>query len=184
MLHNQTVVLEELTRYRRDLHRIPELDCDLPQTIAYVKGVLEGLSCAVFEPCEGAVCAYFDLGRPRTVAIRSDMDALPVTEATGLPFAMQDRARTLSVPAALRQPPSRAPCPMSGIRAFVHAGWRPHVPAAGQGTRARTALGIGQKDRRQPLAHSPQTPFLCRQAARTLFRSSSASSSSASPPFV
>ncbi len=89
MLHNQTVVLEELTRYRRDLHRIPELDCDLPQTIAYVKGVLEGLSCAVFEPCEGAVCAYFDLGRPRTVAIRSDMDALPVTEATGLPFASE-----------------------------------------------------------------------------------------------
>ena len=28
--------LQELRRYRRDLHRIPELDFDLPQTIAYI----------------------------------------------------------------------------------------------------------------------------------------------------
>ena len=30
--------LQELRRYRRDLHRIPELDFDLPQTIAYIEG--------------------------------------------------------------------------------------------------------------------------------------------------
>ena len=29
--------LQELRRYRRDLHRIPELDFDLPQTIAYIE---------------------------------------------------------------------------------------------------------------------------------------------------
>ena len=33
------------------------------------------------------MCAYFDFGKSETVAIRSDMDALPVTERTGLPFA-------------------------------------------------------------------------------------------------
>lgn len=79
--------LDALTRYRRDLHRIPELDDDLPQTIAYVNHVLEGLACTVFEPCASTVCAYFDCGRARTVAIRADMDALPVTEATGRSFA-------------------------------------------------------------------------------------------------
>lgn len=79
--------LEELVRIRRDLHRIPELDDELPQTTAYVRGVLEGLGCEVFEPCRSTVCAYFDLGRSETVAIRSDMDALPIQEATGLPFA-------------------------------------------------------------------------------------------------
>ncbi len=79
--------LNELTRYRRDLHRIPELDDDLPQTLAYVRGVLEGLSCEVSAPCHSTLAAYFDLGRAHTVAIRSDMDALPVTEATDLPFA-------------------------------------------------------------------------------------------------
>lgn len=79
--------LDMLMRYRRDLHRIPELDDELPQTTAYVKRVLEGFACTVFEPCASAVCAYFDMGRSRTVAIRADMDALPVTEATGRPFA-------------------------------------------------------------------------------------------------
>ena len=39
--------LELLTRFRRDLHRIPELDDELPQTVAYVEGVLGLLSCEV-----------------------------------------------------------------------------------------------------------------------------------------
>ncbi|OUP08965.1 amidohydrolase [Collinsella sp. An2] len=79
--------LAELTQMRRDLHRIPELDDDLPETTAYVRNVLSGLSCEVFEPCTGALCAYFDLGRDETVALRADMDALPIEEATGLGFA-------------------------------------------------------------------------------------------------
>lgn len=79
--------LAALTRWRRDLHRIPELDFELPETVAYVRGVLDGLSCEVWEPCRGALCAYFDLGRPETVALRADMDALPVAEATGAPYA-------------------------------------------------------------------------------------------------
>ena len=78
--------LERLRRWRRDLHRMPELDFDLPETIAYVRGVLEGLSCEVLEPCKGCICAWFDLGRGRAVALRSDMDALPVTERTGAAY--------------------------------------------------------------------------------------------------
>ena len=45
--------LQELRRYRRDLHRIPELDFDLPQTIAYIEGVLAPLTCEVTHPCPG-----------------------------------------------------------------------------------------------------------------------------------
>lgn len=85
--------LELLTKFRRDLHRIPELDFDLPETIAYVKGVLEGLSCEIVEPCQSCVCAYFDVdaaaGRPAggpTTAIRADMDALPIEEKSGVEF--------------------------------------------------------------------------------------------------
>lgn len=80
-------LLAEVVRYRRDLHRIPELDDALPETVAYVRAVLEGLSCEVFEPCPGAACAYFDCGRRETVAIRADMDALPIDEASGVSFA-------------------------------------------------------------------------------------------------
>lgn len=81
------ISIERLFRYRRDLHSIPELDSDLPKTFAYVKSVLDGLGCHVFSPCKSALCAFFDLGRPTTAAFRSDMDALPVSENTGLPFA-------------------------------------------------------------------------------------------------
>ena len=92
--------LEVLTRFRRDLHRIPELDFDLPQTIAYVRGVLEGLSCQVTSPCKSCVCAYFDVDRAAgrvpgglATAVRADMDALPICEKSGAPFASQHEGR-------------------------------------------------------------------------------------------
>lgn len=81
--------LQELRRYRRDLHRIPELDFDLPQTIAYIEGVLASLDCEVTHPCPSCVCAFFDAGTgaAHATAIRADMDALPIVEATGAAFA-------------------------------------------------------------------------------------------------
>lgn len=77
---------EMATRFRRKLHRIPELHDDLPKTCALVKAVLEGLACEVTEPSKSAVCAYFDFGKPETVAWRADMDALPVREMTDTPW--------------------------------------------------------------------------------------------------
>ncbi len=85
--------LRELVRFRRDLHRIPELDFELPQTVSYIEGVLAGLRCEASRPCPSCVCAYFDAGAPRTTAIRADMDALPVTEATGVDFASGSSGR-------------------------------------------------------------------------------------------
>jgi len=72
---------------RRELHRIPELDGDLPETAAFVKSFLEPLNCRVSSPTRSSVCAYFGAGKRDTVAFRADMDALPVTETTGLPYA-------------------------------------------------------------------------------------------------
>ena len=77
----------DVVAHRRALHAIPELDRQLPETTGYVRRVLEGLSCKVFSPTEGSVCAYFDQGRETTLALRADMDALPVQEATGAPYA-------------------------------------------------------------------------------------------------
>ena len=79
---SQTVVA-----HRRALHRIPELDDQLPETVRYVHSVLEPLGCALSSPIPGSVCAFFDAGKPETVAFRADMDALPVSEATGAPYA-------------------------------------------------------------------------------------------------
>ena len=72
---------------RRALHAIPELDKDLPKTLDYLKLKLAFLSCQVFSPMEGALCAWFDFGADSAIAFRSDADALPVTENTGKPYA-------------------------------------------------------------------------------------------------
>ena len=74
----------DVVAHRRALHAIPELDRQLPETTGYVRQVLEGLSCKVFSPTEGSVCAYFDQGRETTLALRADMDALfgPGSELT------------------------------------------------------------------------------------------------------
>ncbi len=77
----------DLISDRRALHRIPELDRKLPETLGYLRSALESLPCAVFSPAESALCAFFDFGRDHSLAFRADMDALPVSEATGLPFA-------------------------------------------------------------------------------------------------
>lgn len=72
---------------RRNLHRIPEVEWNLPLTSEYVRRSLEKLHCRVFSPVGNAVCAYFDFGKDSAIAFRADMDALPIPEKTGLEFA-------------------------------------------------------------------------------------------------
>ncbi len=71
---------------RHALHRIPELELDLPKTQAYLKQALSGLSCTVFSPLGSALCAFFDFGAEDAIAFRADMDALPISEKTDVPY--------------------------------------------------------------------------------------------------
>jgi hippurate hydrolase len=79
--------------HRRQLHRIPELDFDLPKTRAYVTTVLSELPCEIIQAGRGGLCAYFDAGMPDTMAFRCDMDALPVTEANDCDYASTHNGR-------------------------------------------------------------------------------------------
>ena len=81
--------MDSVIEYRRALHRIPELDSDLPETAAFVRSRLQPLRCQILEPIRSSVCAFFDAGKPETAAFRADMDALPETEETGLPYASE-----------------------------------------------------------------------------------------------
>ena len=72
---------------RHALHRIPELELSLPKTAAYLKNALSGLNCTLYFPMESAICAWFDFGKETAIAFRADMDALPITEKTGAPYA-------------------------------------------------------------------------------------------------
>ena len=65
---------------RRELHKIPELDRDLPKTMAYLRAALEPLCCKLLTPTPGSLSAWFDFGAKEAIAFRSDADALPITE--------------------------------------------------------------------------------------------------------
>lgn len=72
---------------RRALHRIPELDRDLPKTMAYLENALKDLNCQVFSPMESALCAFFDFGAKEAIAFRADADALPIQERSKAEYA-------------------------------------------------------------------------------------------------
>ncbi len=81
--------LTEVIHHRQFLHRIPELAFSEEKTAAYVIDCLEKLPLDVRTGIAGhGVVGFLDTGRPGpNLLIRADMDALPITEKTGLPFA-------------------------------------------------------------------------------------------------
>ena len=86
---NQVREIKDLIiKTRRDLHLIPEPAFTEKKTSAYVADYLkrEGLTVQTGIAQYGVV-GLMETGRPGpTLMIRSDMDALPLTEATGLDF--------------------------------------------------------------------------------------------------
>ena len=90
-VHDDAVeIAPELRDLRRAIHREPEIGNDLPRTQEKVLAALDGLP---FERVTlgqqlSSVTAVLRGARPGpTVLLRGDMDALPVTELTGVPYA-------------------------------------------------------------------------------------------------
>ena len=80
----------DMTAWRRHLHTIPELMFDCHQTAAFVverlrefgiTDIHEGIATS------GVVAIIEGQGDGPTVGLRADMDALPMQEETGLPYA-------------------------------------------------------------------------------------------------
>ncbi|GAA0134292.1 M20 family metallopeptidase [Paenibacillus sp. YSY-4.3] len=80
---------QEIVAVRRHLHQYPELGFQEFITSAYVAGHLEQLGLQVQRDVAGTgVVALLETGRPGPcIAVRADMDALPLLERTGLPYA-------------------------------------------------------------------------------------------------
>ena len=89
ILEDAAAISGEIAELRHALHAEPELGLDLPQTQAKVLAALDGLPLDVSLGAGlSSVTAVLRGGRPgRTVLLRGDMDALPVDERTGLPYA-------------------------------------------------------------------------------------------------
>ncbi|EPX84993.1 M20 aminoacylase family protein [Salipiger mucosus] len=83
---------DEITAWRRDIHAHPEILFDTHRTSALVAEKLRAFGCD--EVVEGVgrtgvvgVIKGKATGSGKVVGLRADMDALPIEEATGLPYA-------------------------------------------------------------------------------------------------
>jgi amidohydrolase len=82
-------VEDYIVKCRRDLHQIPEIGFDLPKTSKYVASELKKMGIEIHENVgvSGIVGLIKGSKDGKTIALRADMDALPIKEETGLKFA-------------------------------------------------------------------------------------------------
>lgn len=92
MMHKHiSAILPEIIKLRQTIHSHPELKYQEFKTAELIATTLKSFG---YEPETGiaktGVVATLDSGKPgKTVALRADMDALPLQEKTNLPFASQ-----------------------------------------------------------------------------------------------
>ena len=85
----------DVLMWRRHLHAHPELSFREHATVAYIRSVLEGFGCAALSlsnPVPTALVADLvgGAGAGPIIALRADIDALPLQEETDVPFKSQN----------------------------------------------------------------------------------------------
>ena len=151
-------ISDEMLSWRRDFHAHPELSNNEFRTTEKIVELLKSFGCdSVERPLPTGAVAIIKGAKPgKCVAIRADIDALPVKEETGLPFASQNDGvmhacghdthismllTTAKVLCGMRDQlpgtvklifqPGEEKAPMGGARPMVEAGVmeNPHVDA-------------------------------------------------------
>lgn len=91
-LKNEIAALkDELIELRRDFHRHPELGLSEFRTAQIIEDYLKALGLEVRRCLGTGVIGVLKGAKPgKTVTLRSDIDALPVEEMTGLPFKSEN----------------------------------------------------------------------------------------------
>lgn len=82
-----------LVEVRHYLHAHPELGHDLPITRAFVCAELDKMGVAYELPECGGIVGHIGKKGNKRILLRADMDALPIQEQTGLPFASQHEGK-------------------------------------------------------------------------------------------
>lgn len=86
MLNKAKKIQSEMVAWRRDIHMHPELGFEEKRTSALIAETMEGLGYRVRTGVgKTGVVAEIGSGKP-VVAIRADMDALPIQEANQVPY--------------------------------------------------------------------------------------------------
>ena len=151
-------ISDEMLSWRRDFHAHPELSNNEFRTTEKIVELLKSFGCdSVERPLPTGAVAIIKGAKPgKCVAIRADIDALPVKEETGLPIASQNDGvmhacghdthismllATAKVLCGMRDQlpgtvklifqPGEEKAPMGGARPMVEAGVmeNPHVDA-------------------------------------------------------
>ena len=84
-------IQDELVTLRRRFHQEPEIGLDLPKTQAKILAALDGLGLEVTtgKSLTSVTAVLRGAKSDKTVLLRADMDALPVTELADLPYKSQ-----------------------------------------------------------------------------------------------
>lgn len=91
MLEKATALQDEIIRLRRDIHAHPELSFQEFRTSALVADTLEELGIEVQKGVgQTGVIGQLGTGEGPTIAIRADMDALPILEKTNTRYQSQN----------------------------------------------------------------------------------------------
>ncbi|MBC7194728.1 MAG: M20/M25/M40 family metallo-hydrolase, partial [Caldisericia bacterium] len=82
----------EIINYRRELHKIPEVGLNLPQTKNFLINELKKINLDIkeYNSCSG-ISTIIGKKDGKILAIRSDMDGLPIVEETNLSFSSRNQ---------------------------------------------------------------------------------------------
>ncbi|PSH55579.1 M20 aminoacylase family protein [Phyllobacterium sophorae] len=91
-------LLPEIVAWRQDIHAHPELGFDIPRTSAFVAERLREFGCDEVVTGLGKTGVVGVIkgnrvvgdGNPKVIGLRADMDALPIDEATDVPYASKN----------------------------------------------------------------------------------------------
>ena len=92
IINRAAALHDEVTLWRRDIHQHPEVLYDVHRTAHIVSEKLKAFGCDEVVPGIGrtgvvGVIRGQKAASGRVIGMRADMDALPMTETTGLPYA-------------------------------------------------------------------------------------------------
>lgn len=82
-------LLEKIRTWRRHLHAIPEIGFQEKKTASYLYDELKQMGYHPVYITETGIIVYLDFSKDYTLAFRSDIDALKITEQTGVQFCSQ-----------------------------------------------------------------------------------------------
>lgn len=86
LLKEAAELQSQLVEWRRSLHQIPETGVTLPKTVAFIREKLDEMNIS-YKVYEDISCIEATIGSGgKCFLLRSDIDALPVTEETDVPF--------------------------------------------------------------------------------------------------